>query len=235
VGTLGCGVVAGRLIAIVFLLVGLVLLFRVPVTIAVVTHGESHPGQVQRTWISKSRRSTTYHVQYSYEAGGQFHSGSRSVSSGQYDDLSGPAAQSVPLDVRAMPIGDVFFEQAFLPGEWLWGPVWLAALIAAIVNGVASLIFYYVWIVPWRQKLLVRDGKPVAGQIVKMHSTSGKTTSYYLDYEFDHPGLGVRTATLMVQSESWHRAQVGEPVTVLCYAHRKRPTVIYEYGDFECR
>jgi hypothetical protein len=233
--TLGCGVIAGRCLGLIFALVALFLLLRVPLTIAIVTHGESHSGVVMKTWSGKSgRRGTiTYHLRYAYEAAGQTHSDSRTVSQEQYDQLSSyPPA--LPLDVKALSIGGTYFDEMFLPGEWLWGPVWLAVLIAAIGNGIAFVILYYVWIVPWRHKLLCRDGKPVFGRIVKMHTTTGKTTSYYLDYEFDHPGLGIRTATVMVQSEAWHRAQVGEPVSVLCYPHRKRPTVIYEYGDFEC-
>src|SRR5438105_4674987 len=83
-GTLGCGIVLGRFMGVVFICVGACLLFMLPITIAVVTHGESHPGQVVKTWISHGRRSTHYHVQFSYEAGGAVHIGSRSVSSQQY-------------------------------------------------------------------------------------------------------------------------------------------------------
>jgi len=233
-GTLGCGVIGGRLFAIIFLIAGLIVLGRIPIVIAVVTQGESHAGTVEKTWTSRGRRgSTHYHVGYAYEAGGIIHSDSRSVSHSQYDQLAANRG-AMPLDVRAMEIGGTYFDQMFLPGEWLWGPVWLAVLIAAIINGVALLICYFVWIVPAQHKGLCRAGKPVPGRISRMHSSSGKTTTYYLDYEFDHPGLGVRTATLTVPSERWHMAQVGEPVTVLCYANRKRPTVMYEYGDFEC-
>jgi len=133
-----------------------------------------------------------------------------------------------------MPISGVYFEQMFLPGESLWGPVWWAAFAALLSNGLAMLLVYYIWIVPAQHKGLCRQGKPIPGHISRMHSSSGKTTTYYLDYQFDHPGLGTRTAKMTVTSQRWHQAQVGEPVTVLCYPHRKRPTVIYEYGDFEC-
>ncbi|HEV8379791.1 MAG TPA: hypothetical protein VGP99_13145 [Tepidisphaeraceae bacterium] len=234
-GTLGCGTLGARFIAIIFLGAGLFVLGRIPVIIAVVTHGESHPGTVMKTWISKSgrRSSTSYHVRYAYEAAGQVHSDSRTVSHEQYDQLSA-SPPALPLDVKALSIGGTYFDQMFLPGESLWGPVWWAVLVAAIVNGVAGLISYYIWIVPWQHRKLCREGKPIVGHITRMHSSSGKTTTYYLDYEFDQPGLGVRVATMTVTSERWHQAQVSEPVTVLCYPNRKRPTVMYEYGDFEC-
>jgi hypothetical protein len=233
-GTLGCGIIAGRFFTLVLLGVGLVLLARIPIVYDVVTHGESHPGIVTKTWTSRGRRSTSYNVAYSYEAGGQSHSGSRSVTHAQYDQLvASPTA--LPLDVRAKEVLGTYYDEMFLPGDSHTKPVWMAALVAVIINGVACLIGYLTWIVPMQHKRLCREGKPIPGRITRMHSSSGKTTTYYLDYEFDHPGLGLRTATMTVESQRWHQAQVGELVTALCYPNRKRPTVIYEYGDFECR
>jgi hypothetical protein len=232
-GALGCGVIGGRFFALVFIVVGLVLLGRIPIVIAVVTHGESHVGTVEKTWSSRGRRSTSYHVRYWYEAGGQVRSDSRSVSHSQYDRLSS-SLPALPLDVRAKEIGGTYFNEMYLPGESLWGPVWVAVLVAVVGNGVAWLISYFAFIVPLQHKKLCREGKAIVGHITRMHSSSGKTTTYYLDYEFDHPGLGMRTATMTVTSERWHLAYVGEAVTVLCYPNKKRPTVMYEYGDFEC-
>src|SRR5215212_3866639 len=232
-GTLGCGIIGGRLAVLLFFGAGLVLLARIPIVYEVVTHGESHPGSVTKTWTSRGRRSTTYHVGYSYEAGGQLRTDSRSVSHSQYDQLAA-SPPNLPLDVRVKEIWGTHYDQMFLPGESRMGPVWMAALVAVIINGVGCLIGYFIWLVPAQHKRLCREGKPIVGHVTRMHSSSGKTTTYYLDYEFDHPGLGVRTATMTVTSDRWHQAQVGEPVSVLCYPNRKGPTVMYEYGDFEC-
>ena len=232
-GTLGCGLIGGRFLTLVFIGAGLMLLARIPIVYDVVTHGQSHPGNVTKTWTSRGRRSTTYNVAYSYEVGGQTHTGSRSVSHSQYDQLAASPPR-LPLDVRAKEILGTYYDQMFLPGESLTGPVWMAVLVAVIMNGFACLIGYFIWFVPLQHKRLCREAKPIPGRITRMHSSSGKTTTYYLDYEFDHPGLGTRTATMTVTSQRWHQAQVGELVSVLCYPHRKRPTVIYDYGDFEC-
>ena len=232
-GTLGCGLIFGRLFGLIFLGAGLVMLARIPIVYVVVTQGESHPGTVEKTWTSRGRRSTSYYVRYWYEAGGQVRSDSRSISYPQFEALTAQP-NAVPLDVRAKEVFGSWYDQMFLPGESLTGPVWVAALVAVIMNGFACLIGYFIWYVPMQHKGLCRQGKPIAGRITRMHSSSGKTTTYYLDYEFDHPGLGVRTGTMTVSAERWHQAQVGEAVSVLCYPNRKRPTVMYEYGDFEC-
>jgi hypothetical protein len=231
-GTLGCGIIAVRFLALALLGAGLILLGRIPVVIMVVTQGQSVPGQIEKTWTSRGKRSTNYHLQYSYEAGGQIHTDSRSISKSWYGQLS--PGSPVLLDVRVKKIGGTYFEQAYLPGESLWTPVWLAVFFAVLVNGIAGVLVYLMLIVPMQHKRLCREAKPIVGHITKMHSSSGKQIHYYLDYEWGHPGFGLRTATMTVQSEPWHRAQVGEPVSVLCLPHRKRPTVIYEYGDFEC-
>src|SRR3954462_3349703 len=102
-GTLGCGTIGGRLFALIFFGAGLVLLARIPIVYDVVTHGESHPGTVTKTWTSRGRRSTNYHVAYSYEVGGQFHTDSRSVSHPQYDQLSASPPR-LPLNVRTKEI-----------------------------------------------------------------------------------------------------------------------------------
>jgi hypothetical protein len=232
-GTLGCGVIGGRFLALVFIGAGFFLVGRIPIVIAVVTHGESHVGTVEKTWSSRGRRSTSYHVRYWYEAGGQVRSDSRTISRAEFDQLS-MNPPTLPLDVRALAIQGTYFDQMYLPGESLWGPVWIAVLVAVLMNGFACLIGYFIWIVPMQHKRLCREGKPILGRITRMHSTHGKTTTYYLDYEFDHPSVGVRVASMSVPRERWHQAQVGEIVTVLCYPNRKRPTVMYEYGDFEC-
>jgi hypothetical protein len=237
-GTLGCSILIARLVGLALLCVGILLLCYIPITIAVVTRGESHPGQVQKTWTTRGKRgSINYHLQFSYEAGGQIHTATRSLSKDQFNRISTSLTTTQPappLDVRALSLSGHYFQESFLPGESLWSPIWFAIFIATIENIIAWLVLYFVWIVAWRQKILCRQGQPIPGHIVRKHTTKGKTTSYYLDYQFDHPGLGLRTATLFVNPDRWRQAHVGEPVTVLCYPSRKRPTVMYEYCDIEC-
>src|SRR5215510_4099584 len=171
-GTLGCGLIFGRIFVLIFLGAGLFLLAKIPIVYLVVTEGESHPGTVEKTWSSRGRRSTSYHVRYWYEAGGQVRSDSRSVSHSQYDELSASPPR-LPLDVRAREIWGTYYDQMFLPGESLTGPVWMAVLVAVLMNGFACLIGYFIWFVPMQQKRLCREGKPLIGHITRMHSSSG--------------------------------------------------------------
>src|SRR5678809_1151777 len=135
-GTLGCGLVFGRIFTLIFLGAGLVMIARIPIVHEVVTHGESHPGTVTKTWSSRGRRSTSYYVRYTYEAGGQIHTDSRSVSHSEYDRLTA-SPTALPLDVRAKEIFGSYYDEMFLPGESLMKPVWVAALVATVMNGFA--------------------------------------------------------------------------------------------------
>jgi len=233
-GTLAIPMVVGRLVAIFLLAFEFWLICEIVLTIAIVNHGESHPGQIQKTWSTPS--GGAHYARFTYEAGGRIHSGSRTISSEQYQQFfASPATQpALPIDVRVMPIGGFYFKQMYLPGEWLWGPVWRVLEVMAEDAFVAWILIYLTWILPRRQKRLCRDGTPISGRIVKLRTLSNKATSYQVDYQFDHPRLGVQTERMLIQPKRWKPAEVGEPVTVLCYPNRKWPTMIYEYGDFEC-
>ena len=233
-GTLGIPMVVGRLVAIFLLAFGFSQICDIALTIAIIMQGQSLPGQVQKTWRTPSGE--RYYVRFTYEAGGRVHIGSRTISSGQYEQFfASPATQpALPIKVRAMPIAGFYFRQMYLPGEWLWGPVFGVLKVMAQDALVTWILIYATWILQRRQKRLCRDGTPISGRIVRLRTFSNKATSYQVDYQFDHPRLGTQTKRILIQPKRWKPAEVGEPVSILCYPHKKGPTVIYEYSDFEC-
>ncbi len=237
-GTLGCGIVFGRLFILPHVIVGLfLLLVMFPATIAAVFFGEVHDGRVVKTWTTTGKKgSVTYRMKYSYDAGGQERTGDRTVSKTEYQQLSGwsEGQWSGPLKVHTTSVMGHYFDQVVLPDESPWEPVGLSLVMALLWNGIVFIFVYLLWIAPWREKRLYRWGTPVPGRIFGKHTTRGKTTSYYLDYEFVQPGFGLRKKKQGVTSERYYAAREGEMVTVLCYPNRKGPTVVYEYGDFEC-
>ena len=121
-----------------------------------------------------------------------------------------------------------------LSDESPWESVGLAFLFALFWNGVLSIFVYMLWIGPWQAKRLCQCGTAVPGRISGKHISRGKTTSYYLDYEFVQPPFGLRKKRQYVPSARYQQTHVGEMVTVLCFPNKKRPTVVYEYGYFEC-
>ena len=237
-GSMGCGIVLGRLFILPHLGVGLfLLLFMLPATIAAVFFGEDHDGQVIRTWTTRgSKGSITYHIKYAYQAGGQERTGDRTVSKKQDQQLAGwsKGSSAGAIKVKTVRALGYYYDKAILPGESGWGAVGEAVLFAGFWNGMAFVFVYMLWIMPWRAKRLCRYGVAMPGRIHGMHTTRGKTTTYYIDYEFVHPPFGLRKKSQSVGSERYNAAHQGQMVTVLCYPGKKGPTVVYEYGDFEC-
>ncbi len=127
-----------------------------------------------------------------------------------------------------------FFYDAMLPGESRWGKILPLAFFALFWNGLLSVFVYMAWIAPGQEKRLYRRGTPVPGRITGKHSHHGKGIRYYVDYEFIQPRFGVLRRRQSVSGNEYKRAHADQLVTVLCWPHKKRPSVIYEYGSFEC-
>jgi hypothetical protein len=235
-GSLGCGIVFGRLFILPHTLIGLFLLFMVPVTIAMMFFGQVHEGRVVTKWMTSGKKKINYHIRYSYDAGGEHRSGERSCSKSEYDAIAEPAPSRPPqsIEIRSVGLMGHHFHEAILPGESQWGKIGGTAAIALFWNGFLSIFVYFLWIAPWQEKRLCRWGTPVPGRIFGKHTRSGKSTSYYLDYEFIQPQIGICRKKQSVTSERYYQAREGELVTVLCYPQRTWGAVIYEYGDFEC-
>jgi len=231
-------VIFGRLFILPHMIIGVILLLAVPATIAAVFFGNVHQGRVVRTWTARgSKGRTNYHLRYGYEAAGKERTGERTVSQWQYGKLTGSSTRAVipPIQVWTANLGGYYFDQVVLSDESPWESVGLAVVFALFWNGLLSIFVYLLWIAPWQEKQLYRWGTPVPGRIFGKHTRSGKRISYYLEYEFIHPQLGMLQKQQTVQGQQYyHVAHHGQMVTVLCYPHKKRPTVLYEFGSFEC-
>jgi hypothetical protein len=95
---------------------------------------------------------------------------------------------------------------------------------------------FEIFIKPPVEKRLCQWGVPVAGRIVrKWQRTWYKQPTRYLEYQYDHPGLGQRKKSVAVWPKQFNDAAEGESVTVLCYPNRRWPTRVYEYANlFRC-
>jgi hypothetical protein len=229
----GCGLVFGRLFIMPHTIAGIVLLAMVPLTIAEMFFGTVQHGAIIAKWTTYSKR-TNYHLRYTYVVAGRTQTAERSCSQAEYNPIN-PAQQPPPaIEIRGINFLGHYFHEALLPDESRFGKVALWVGMALFWNGVLSIFFYMFWIFPWLEKRLYRRGIPVPGRVFGKHTRSGKTITHYIDYEFIHPQLGMLRKQQTVQSTSYHQAHDGQLVTILCYPHRKRPSLIYEFGNFEC-
>ena len=232
----GCAVVFGRLFILPHMCVGVFLMLMVPITIGEMFFGTVQQGRIVGKWTTSTKR-TNYHIRYAYDVNGDHRAAERSCSEAEYQVIPDPARAQPPptIEIRGLSVLGHYFHEAMLPGESRWAEIGALAGAALFWNGILSVFVYLLWILPWREKQLYRWGTPVPGRITGKHTRTGKSVSYYLDYEFISPRWGVlkRQQTIAGQ-QYYHQTHPGQLVTILCYPQKKRPSVIYEFGSFEC-
>jgi len=229
----GCGLLFGRLFILPHTIAGIVFLFMVPLTFAEMFLGTVQQGTITAKWTTYSKR-TNYHLRYTYDIANRTQTDEHSCSQKEYDRINPSANPPPTIEIRGINFLGHCFHEALLPGESRWTKVAVIAGMALFWNGCLSIFIYILWISPWQEKRLYRRGTPVPARIFAKHTRSGKSISYYLDYEFIHPQFGMLRKQQTVPSKLYHQTHDGQMVTVLCYSHKKRPTVIYEFGNFEC-
>src|SRR6267142_479197 len=231
----GCGLIFGRLFILPHMIVGVGMVFMVPLTIVKVFFGSVSDGRIVSKWTT-SDEGTYYHIKYEYDAHGVHHGGERTCSGSEYDAIGDPrrAQPPPPIQIRSIFVLGRDFHEALLPGESGLRSIGFFLIFALFWNAVLSLFVYFLWIAPWRTRQLYRWGAPVPGRILSKRISSGEDTTYYLDYEFIQPKFGVLRKQQSVSSDRFNQANEGQLVTVLCHPRKKSPAVIYEYGDFEC-
>lgn len=212
-------------------LIGLFLGPVVPAT--VVAHNTTH----------SSKGGTSYHLRLSYDVYGDHEERDCTVGSDAYNRIEDGAAIEVKLMNRPRLLPGIQMAGAvplFSPTAPL-GAVAAQAGFTLFWDGIVGVFLYILLVLPWLYRSLVINGVPVEGRITGKKVQSGKSTTYYLLYEFTPLPSGLPTmdslqplrSKMTVRSQEYHRAQEGERVTVLYREGRPKLSVLYEYGDYE--
>jgi hypothetical protein len=223
-----------RLFILPHVLVGLGLLGAVVIAVANPLFGTDADALITEERVSRTKGGYSYQVTYVYDHGGERITGHRSFSLGGRSSPSAeehlPPGKIIP--VRHIGTGALRHDVLLLPGEDAWKSVPPGLFMAAFWNGIVGIFVYTLWYIPWRTRNLLRWGTAVPGQITRLHTKTGKNTSYHADYAFTMPGGTAHEATMMVSTrELWETLAEGQPVTVLRSPGGPKPSVIYEASD----
>ena len=232
----GCGLIFIRLFILPHMIAGVIVLLLVPLTLAEVFFGEVQQGQIIDKWTTKGKK-TYYHIKFAYDADGSQRTGERTCSQAQYEAMGDLKRKQPPpsIEIRGLHVLGHFYHEDLLPGESRWGKVVPFLVFALFWNGLLYVFVHMAWIAPLQEKRLYRRGTPVPGRITGKHTRQGKSVSYYLEYEFIQPRFGLLKKHQSVNgNQYYHQANAGQLVTVLCWPHKKRPALIYEFGNFVC-
>jgi hypothetical protein len=106
-------------------------------------------------------------------------------------------------------------------------------------NAGLSVLVWFLYVRPWRQRQLVRYGQPTAGVVREVAlSKNGKTPAYRIRYEYT-PGPseifgGRRSGSVKVSPLKLAAdVKVGDVMTVLYDPRRPRRNVLYRFGDYK--
>jgi hypothetical protein len=224
-----------RLFILPHVLVGLSFLATIVIAVSNPLFGTDTDAHITEERVSRIKSGYSYQVTYAYVHGGRQILGYRSFSLGGRSSPSDEERLSPGkiVPVRHIGVGALRHEELLLPGESAWKGVAPVLFMAAFWNGIVGVFVYTLWYLPWRNRNLLRWGTAVPGQITRLHTKTGKSTSYHADYTFTMPGGTVHEATMTVSTkELWETLAEGQPVTVLRSPGGPKPSVIHEASDY---
>ncbi len=227
-----------RLFITPHLCAGLFLLGQFGADALVAAFGTDVSAVVTRAHATQSRkRGTTYSVVYHYQVGDREYDGSGNVGAGTYSRVrhvndAGHGPETVR--VRQLALGSLHWQR-LTEDSSVWGLAAGELFFALFWNSMMAVLLYLVWIKPWRDRRLIRDGRVAEGRILSSRMHRGRSRAYYATFAFQDADSG-REITKQVQlpgAPQFDRAQQGGPVTVLYDPSRPTRAIAYELSGYQ--
>jgi hypothetical protein len=197
-----------------------------PIVVFLVPAQAAH---INRMWmVSEGRRGTTDHIEYQFDQSGFVGS----------DEV-------LPAEFAALQVG-----QAVRGHVIHLGPVGYSALdrsagayarnrrILWFVTGFAlamsAVLFYALWLVPWRSRWLTRHGKATFGAVVEKSIIShGNRRHFYFTLTYQFKALGeLKRKQIRISPQRFDSAGVKDLVIILFDPKRPGRNIVYDYCDF---
>ncbi|MGA3067239.1 MAG: hypothetical protein ABSF29_10375 [Tepidisphaeraceae bacterium] len=104
---------------------------------------------------------------------------------------------------------------------------------AAVGIAVGTVLFYGIWLVPWRSHWLVKNGKATFGAIVakSIICTGRRQCSFTLTYQFKAMG-NLWARRMSINPRRYDSAALKDLVIVLFDPKRPKHSIVYDYCDF---
>jgi hypothetical protein len=253
----GCGLWFIRLFILPHTIAGIFLIVSIPFGWYVEHFGTPVTATVDRRETQPTKKGgKLYQLYYHYDFGGRRFEGSESVSEEQYNQAGGvdaggstgltpgsstaittrpssskSAGTGVQFEGRAVAVlpGHPYFRA---PSEWGGWSLLPMLGFALFWNGILSFFLYAIWILPLRQRLLVKRGEVATAAITSRKIHRGKGTTYTLMYRFTAEGGGEYTGACNVTKSDYENIPDGAPVLVVYKPTNPRHNLAYRFSDF---
>jgi len=188
----------------------------------------ARPARVVGQWREvKAHRGIEYYIQYQFD---------RSAFTGRDEMLLDEyrafrVGQTVKAHLIQMgPLGYSALDRS--PGAYARSRMilWFGAFFALAIGWV---LFYAIWLLPWRAHWLARNGQATFGAVVeKSVVQSGRRHYFYtLTYQFKAVGA-LRAWRIRISSQRFDSAGVKDLVIILFDPARPNRSIVYDYCDF---
>lgn len=236
----GCVLWLGRVLLLPHTTVGLYAIYKaVTLTLldlAVLTSGTVVPGHVTGKHTSPGKGGRVYYtVEFAYVVDGAAYAGSTTPDADEYAAV----AVAQPIEVRVYPPYPAEARWPGLPGHDP-GREALGMIVAALFwNAIVFLCWWWVALRPYRQRRLIRWGRPTTAVVREVKSGAGKGGPWYqLRYDYAvEPGGDVsrwRSRKLTLDyPKSAADVQAGDVLTVLYDPRRPRRHLVYRFADYQ--
>jgi hypothetical protein len=217
-----------RVVTLVFLLVGLVLVFGTLERPLVLAFGSDAMGRIEQVKPYRTPRthSRYFRLVFTYQLQGQ----RQETGYGQAD---GPPAVGQTLPIRVLRIGGIHLPEPRDPNMSGSGSCCVGLFVFAWF-GFAALFAFAAWWGPLAARRLMRDGRVAAGTIVgKRTGSSGRSSRNQILYQFTTAEHGVQSAVQWVGANAYGSFWEGQQVTVVYDVLQPTRSTIYEASDYE--
>jgi hypothetical protein len=192
--------------------------------------GTSTPATVTKREMQTSRKGhTSYYVDYTYLADGKSYTERIGVSAERYGQLS-PGAT---LAVKSFHIGNLGTSVVVDPIGVALKSLGMLFVWSAFWNGIVSIFFWQLYVLPLRRRWLAKNGQAIWGKIVWKDTRSvkgGKT--YYLRYAYYFASGIHNTSEFAVSRREYDGAEIDQKVLVLYSPQKPKLSILYGFGDY---
>jgi hypothetical protein len=189
------------------------------------------------------KSSRQYEIVVAYDHAGRQHQAKRVVGRFDNDRISpagtalptspvAPPPDSLPLRVHYLAVGPWHYAKVLLGTERSFDDSWPFLFIVPFWNGIVGVFVYQLYVRPWRERRLCRGGVMTAGRITHVVTTHGKGGHHKVQYAFRMEDGSPVGATMKVDGNRAVSRVIGDPVRVLHYPGRAKPSLIYDYCDY---
>jgi hypothetical protein len=118
-----------------------------------------------------------------------------------------------------------------------WNPAGFFTIWVAFWDTAVGCVVYILWIKPFRIRWLYKHGDTTSGAVIGKRTQAGKTTTYFVDYVFNHPYTGeqLKGEVEAPNAATYDRVRIHQIVTVLYSPKKPKRSTVYELGGYEVK